>query len=71
MGDSVGGLALPLNDAYAAARIISGAMLNQQWLSTASIAARERFLKNYVSDVAAKKLTVFLEDIINRSPIPS
>ncbi|UOA08556.1 glycosyltransferase family 4 protein [Methylobacter sp. S3L5C] len=61
LGDGAVGLALPLNDAHAAARIIAAAMSNQQWLATAGIAARERFLKNYTSAVAAKKLTGFLK----------
>ncbi len=61
LGDGAVGLALPLNDAHAAARIITVAMSNQQWLATAGIAARERFLKNYTSAVAAKKLTGFLK----------
>lgn len=64
LGDGAAGLALPLNDAHAAARIISDAMSNQEWLVTAGVAARERFLKDYASDVAAKKLTAFLEENI-------
>jgi glycosyltransferase involved in cell wall biosynthesis len=61
LGDGAAGLTLPLNDAQTAARIVADAMNNQEWMATAGNAARERFLKEYASDVVAKRLTMFLQ----------
>ncbi|MDP1864108.1 MAG: glycosyltransferase family 4 protein [Thiobacillus sp.] len=61
LGDSASGLALPLNDAKSAARIVADAMANADWMAAAGLAARERFLGEYVSDVAARRLTQFLD----------
>jgi glycosyltransferase involved in cell wall biosynthesis len=61
LGDGAAGLALPLNDAQATARIVADALNNQEWIETAGIAARERFLKEYASEAVAKRLTLFLE----------
>lgn len=59
--DGVTGLALPLNDADAAARIIADAINNPDWVAATGLAARDRFLKKYSSSVAAKRLTEFLD----------
>lgn len=67
LGDGSVGLELPLENAHAAARIISDAISNREWLATAGVAARERFLKEYTSDIAAKKLTAFLEENLQPS----
>lgn len=64
LGDGAAGMALPLNDAPSAARIIIKAMRNQDWMATAGIAARKRFLKEYASNVVAKSLTEFFEENI-------
>lgn len=61
LGDGTVGSALPLHDAKAAAHIVAKAMSNPGWTAAAGLAARERFLKEYASDVAAKQLTQFLE----------
>lgn len=61
LGDGAAGLALPLNDAKAAARIVAQAMSDPAWMAAAGLAARERFLAEYISGVAARRLTQFLE----------
>jgi len=61
LGDGVAGLTLPLNDAQLAARMVAQAIGNQEWMIKTGIAGRERFLQEYASDVAAKKLSEFLE----------
>ncbi|MBW8370390.1 MAG: glycosyltransferase [Thiobacillus sp.] len=61
LGDSAAGLALPLHDAKAAARIVAEAMSDPAWMAAAGLAARERFLGEYISGVAARRLTQFLE----------
>ncbi len=61
LGDGAAGSALPLHDAKAAARIVADAMSNPGWMEAASLAAQARFLGEYVSGVAAKRLTQFLE----------
>lgn len=61
LGDGAAGLALPLHDAKAAARVVAHAMSNPDWMAAASLAARTRFLSEYASGVAAKQLTQFLE----------
>ncbi len=61
LGDGAAGLALPLNDAKAAARIVADAMSNPDWVAAAGRAARERFLAEYASGVAARRLVQFLE----------
>jgi glycosyltransferase involved in cell wall biosynthesis len=58
--DSIG-VTLPLNDAHTAAKLIAKAMNNQEWMRTAGLAARNRFLKEYASDIVAKKLIRFLQ----------
>ncbi|MEI8573511.1 glycosyltransferase [Methylomonas sp. LW13] len=63
LGDEVGGLAIPLNDAHAAARIVATALGNREWMLVTGSAARNRFIKEYASDFAARKLTAFLESI--------
>lgn len=60
LGDSAAGLALPLNDARAAARIVADALSDADWMAAAGLAARERFLGEYESDVAARRLEQFL-----------
>lgn len=62
LGDESVGLALPLDDARAAAGIIATAMNNEEWMKAAAVAARDRFLAEYESKVVAKRLTEFLED---------
>ena len=61
LGDGAAGLALPLGDAQAAARIVADAMSNSDWMTAAGRAARERFFGEYVSEVAARRLVLFLE----------
>lgn len=61
LGDGAAGLALPLDDAQAAARIVADAMSNPDWMAVAGCAARERFLKAYASGVVARRLVLFLE----------
>lgn len=61
LGDGAAGSALPLHDAKAAAWIVADAMSNPDWMAAAGLAARERFLKEYASGVAARRLTQFLE----------
>ncbi len=61
LGDSAAGLALPLGDAQAAARIVADAMSNPDWMVAAGRAARERFLQEYASGVVARRLVPFLE----------
>lgn len=61
LGDGAAGSALPLHDAKAAARIVADAMSNPDWMVVAGCAARERFLKEYASDVVARRLVLFLE----------
>lgn len=61
LGDGAAGLALPLNDAKAAARIVAGAMSNSDWMAAAGCAARKRFLREYASGVVARRLVLFLE----------
>ncbi len=64
LGDGAAGLALPLNDARAAARIVAKAMSDPDWMAAAGRAARERFLSAYESDVAARRLARFLDSFI-------
>lgn len=64
LGDGRAGLALPLNDARAAARIVADAMGDPDWMAAAGRAARERFLSAYESDVAASRLVQFLDSSI-------
>ena len=61
LGDGAAGLSLPLHDAVAAARIVADAMSDAEWMAAASLAGRARFLEEYSSDVAAPRLTQFLE----------
>jgi len=61
LGNGTAGLALPLNDAKAAARIVADAMSNPDWMAAAGFAARKRFLKEYASGVVASRLVLFLE----------
>lgn len=61
LGNGTAGLALPLNDAKAAARIVADAMSNADWMAAAGFAARKRFLKEYASGVVASRLVLFLE----------
>jgi glycosyltransferase involved in cell wall biosynthesis len=61
LGAGTYGLALPLNDAPAAARIVIGAMKNPHWMAAAGLAARECFLRENMCDIVAKRLTLFLE----------
>lgn len=61
-GEQVG-LALPLDDAVAAARIVADAMENEAWMAVAGASARTRFLEVYANDVSAKRLVEFLESI--------
>ncbi|MHB1098291.1 MAG: glycosyltransferase family 4 protein [Burkholderiales bacterium] len=61
LGDGTVGMALPLHDANAAAQIVAHAMGNPDWMAATGLAARERFLKEYSSGVAAKRLTQFFE----------
>jgi glycosyltransferase involved in cell wall biosynthesis len=58
--EGITGKAIPLNNARSAANIVAKAINDKQWMTTASIAARERFLNGYESEVVAKKLTSFL-----------
>ena len=62
LGGGAAGLALPLNDAREAARIVANAMSDPGWMAAAGRAARERFLGEYESGVAARRLTQFLEN---------
>lgn len=62
LGDGAAGLALPLNDARAAARIVADAMSDPDWMAAAGLAARERFLGEYESGIAARRLAQFLEN---------
>lgn len=61
LGDGAAGLALPLNDAQAAARIVADATGDPDWMAAAGLAARERFLGKYESGIAARRLAQFLE----------
>lgn len=61
LGNGAAGSALPLHDAKAAARIVADAMSNPDWMAAAGLAARARFLKEYASGIAAKRLAQFLE----------
>lgn len=60
LGDGAAGLALPLSDAKAAARIVADAMCDPDWMAASGSAARQRFLREYESDVAARRLEQFL-----------
>lgn len=62
LGDGAAGLALPLNDARAAARIVADAMSDPDWMAAAGLAARARFLGEYESGIAARRLAQFLEN---------
>jgi glycosyltransferase involved in cell wall biosynthesis len=68
LGDETAGLALPLDDARAAARIIASVMNNEGWMKAAATAARKRFLDEYASNVVAKQLTEFLQGMAVNSP---
>jgi glycosyltransferase involved in cell wall biosynthesis len=61
LGEGASGLALPLNDASAAATLVADAISNPDWMAAAGLAARNRFLKEYANGVAAKRLTEFLD----------
>lgn len=60
LGDGAAGMALPLSDAKAAARIVANAMCDLDWMAATATAARQRFLKEYESDVAARRLEQFV-----------
>ena len=60
LGNNIAGLALPLNDAPAAARLIAAAMNNPVWRADTGAAARQRFLDLFANEVSAKNLTQFL-----------
>lgn len=60
LGDGAAGLALPLGDSKVAARIVADALSDADWMATAGLAARKRFLGEYESDVAARRLEQFL-----------
>jgi len=62
LADNTVGLSIPLDDAVAAAKIVASAISNPQWLANTGYAARERFLKQYASDVCAKRLYEFLQE---------
>ena len=61
LGDGAYGLALPLNDPNAAAKIIADAFNNQEWMSSAKLAAKARFHLEYTSDKVAARLMRFLK----------
>lgn len=61
LGNGAAGLALPLNDARAAARIVADAMSDPDWMVAAGHAARARFLGEYESGTAARRLAQFLD----------
>ncbi|MGD0959419.1 MAG: glycosyltransferase family 4 protein [Methylomonas sp.] len=54
------GLALPLDDAWAAAKLVADAMQDAAWLKAAGQAARRRFINEYDSKVVAARLLQFL-----------
>ena len=54
------GLALPADNAYEAAALISNALKNKVWMHSAGLVARQQFLAHYVSEVSAQRLTDFL-----------
>jgi glycosyltransferase involved in cell wall biosynthesis len=54
------GLALPLENAEAAAALIAGAINDPEWLAAASQAARASYLQNYSSEVCGARLLGFL-----------
>lgn len=62
LGDGSYGLALPLNDPHDAARIIADAFNNQEWMSSAKLAAKARFHLEYTSDKVAAQLVRFLAE---------
>jgi glycosyltransferase involved in cell wall biosynthesis len=59
--DGVEGRSLPLNDAGAAADRIIEWMRQPERMAQASAAARRRFMRDFQSDVAAARLTAFLD----------
>jgi len=59
------GLALPLADAATAARIVAKAISNHGWMEATGQAARERFLSTYASAVCGKRLTSFLQNVVD------
>ncbi len=56
------GLALPTDDANAAALVIANAIKDKNWLHRTGITARQRFLDKYQSSVTAKHLLNFLSN---------
>ncbi len=60
LGNNIAGLALPLNDAQAAAKLIAAAMNNPAWMANTGAAARQRFLNLFANEVSAKNLIRFL-----------
>lgn len=63
LGDGAGGLSLPSTSADVAARIVADAIYSQEWINAAGKAARARFLNEYSSNVVAKRLENFLQDV--------
>jgi len=60
LGNNLAGLALPLNDAQAAAKLIAAAMNNAAWMADTGAASRQRFLDMFANEVSAKNLIRFL-----------
>ena len=60
LGHNSAGLALPLNDAPAAAKLIAAAITDSAWMTETGATARQRFLDLFANDVSAKNLIRFL-----------
>jgi glycosyltransferase involved in cell wall biosynthesis len=60
LGNNTAGLALPLHDAPAAAKLIAEAMNDPTWMTKTGQAARTRFLDLFANEVSAKNLARFL-----------
>jgi glycosyltransferase involved in cell wall biosynthesis len=63
--DGVEGRVLPLDDAPAAAGRIIEWMTRPERLAHAAVAARSRFLHEFQTDVAAARLTSFLDAFLD------
>lgn len=61
--DGVEGRRLPLDDADAAATMVTEWLLSPERMRSASLAARKRFLRSFESSLVAMRLTAFLNAI--------
>lgn len=61
--EQVSGVAIPLDNASEAAKRIVSRLNDKDWMTRASLAARERFLQHYESTLVAGRLLHFLEGV--------